>query len=420
MRTNLCITGGRCCLLVWALLFHGCVAFGAATRHQCSAADANIAAFQNLAVTVPNNCTASGSSATYTNSYVVGGCRGCGFLIEWVYDATVSGMTIDGDRAYTRAHLQDGVFTGAKLTNNVVNTNFPCNVFASAYGHSIHTTHGQDRIDLIYETDGAWNQGLYAEIFDAEILAVWDDHGDIVFDVETLPADGKSKAHPRVTNPLAYPSEVLEWSLRGSTEEETLGCTINAVTGEITAGKVSGKVVVRASATDIPGCFIEKELQVGCDPCRDCDAPGNGKLAVESVKITIGAGKAEFGSSAGVFQIRADTPSAALSTPQLLKYYIGGVDTNQVKVLSTNGHVRQVFAPQSLANVVSNSATEYKIEFYAPGTYGTQPTNGGLYGITGSPTTVWTIKNPDSPSLDRLLVPQEATPMPTSTIGMRR
>src|SRR5206468_12261939 len=102
--------------------------------------------------------------------------------------------------------------------------------------------------------------------------------------------------------------------------------------------------------------------------------------------------------SAGYFQIDQAYPSAELSTPALLKYYTGGLTTNDVTVIRSNGVVQQVFAPQISANVVSNSASQYQIDFY---------TNTNL---AGAPATTWTIENPDgASSSNRLSV--------TKTIG---
>ena len=243
-------------LFITALCLISTSAFGAATRHQCVAGNANIGPLQSLSVTAPNSANCAGASygaQSYSASYTVGGCRGCGFLIEVYYGGSASGKTINGDRAYARYTLQDGVFLGSQIYNDLVDTNNSCNVPMGptfGIGHSIHLMHGEDTVDLIYETDGTWNQGLGAAMTSAAVIGVYDDHGDITFDLERLPPDGNSRAHARVSNPLAFPSGVLSWSIRGDGEEGTLGCTINSTTGEIRAGEVEGKIIVRASATD--------------------------------------------------------------------------------------------------------------------------------------------------------------------------
>lgn len=375
--------------------------FAGTTRHPIDSSDANLIALQNLSVTAPG-------TGQYKSTYTVGGCRGGAYLVDLYYDGTASGNIPGADQAYAKFTLQDGIFYGSTLYNAVTNTSQPCSAPFSSIGHSGHLMHGHDTVDLYY-TNSSGCSGVSANMFDVTMLDYWDDHGDIVLDVKKLPPDGKAKAHPHLTNPNAYPANVRVWSIRGDGEEATLGCTINATTGEITAGKASGTIIVRVSASDAPSCFIEKELTIGCDDCIDCPNVGAGTLGVSSVDISIGAGRAEFGKSAGRFQIKAESPSAALSTPQFLNYYIGGVDTNQVVVLKPSGFVRQVFTPQSLANVVSNSPTQYKIEFYEPGTYSTQPTNGGLYSFGGSPAKVWTITNPDSPAINHLNITESVS-----------
>src|SRR5262249_33878401 len=112
---------------------------------------------------------------------------------------------------------------------------------------------------------------------------------------------------------------------------------------------------------------------------------------VGSVQVIINAGSTAFGQSAGYFKIDQGLPSVALSTPAVLKYYNGGLKTNEVTVTRSNGIVQTVIAPQISARVVSNSAYQYQILFY---------TNSSL---TGTPITTWTFLNPDGASASNRL-----------------
>jgi hypothetical protein len=201
-------------LILLPCLFISIGAFGAVSRHQCSTNDANIAGLQSLVVTVTNSADCAGSSygfTSYTNTWIVGGCRGCNFLIDHGYGASVSGMTTgtgsNADKAFAKMSLQNGIYFSATRYNVVQDTNNSCHIVTDNTASTRQDTMvGMDKVELIYQTDGAWNQNLSAFVTSATVLAVFDEHGDIAFDVESLPADGKSKAHPRLTNPLAYPT----------------------------------------------------------------------------------------------------------------------------------------------------------------------------------------------------------------------
>jgi len=61
-------------------------------------------------------------------------------------------------------------------------------------------------------------------------------------------------------------------------------------------------------------------------------------------------------------------------------------------VRDEHGSLRQVLAPQCLADIVTNSAYKYTIDFYSPPHVGVQ-TN-GLYTTTDEPFISWTVENP--------------------------
>jgi RHS repeat-associated protein len=356
----------------------------AASRSTCSGSPSNFADLQNLSV------TATGAG-TFHSSVTLAGSRGCAYLVESYYAGTASGNNPTDDYAYARYTFQDGVYYGSDAYNEYLDPTHPCDAPFSTIDHATNTMHGLDTIDFYY-VDGSGCSGVSAHFFNVAILDAYDDSGDIVFDVSSLPADGLSKAHARLTNPNAFPTNVLVWQINGSTDEETLGCTIDSK-GEITAGKVSGKITVRAYCSDTTNNWIEQDLRIGCNTCQNGCTDGSAQLG--SVLVSINAGNTAFGDSAGHFEIREEYPSAALSTPTVLKYYTGGLTTNDVTVVRSNGIVSQVIAPQISANVVSNSAYQYQINFYTNST------------PTGTPLTTWTIENPDgASSSNRLFVSQ--------------
>ena len=68
------------------------------------------------------------------------------------------------------------------------------------------------------------------------------------------------------------------------------------------------------------------------------------------------------------------TPSPQLATPAGLQAFTA----SGVQVITNGAGVRQVLAPQELADIVTNNAYQYQINFYSPGNFSTNLT-GGLY-----------------------------------------
>jgi RHS repeat-associated protein len=390
------------------------------TRHQCTNFNASFLTSNSVTIASSFNCSGTNNQRQIVDSASqIPGCLGCRYLLQVNFGGTVERARKYPNTAslnnawYDRFILrfrEDG--QSSEYFNYYGGAIGSAESGVNCLGTSTNFTItdyvlGTDWLGIRYDTgDGSNHIAFSAQINSATVLAVYDEHGNIIFDDDNPPADGKSKVHPRLTNPWVYPTNVLQWSILGGTNvEQTLGCSINSTNGEITVGEVAGKIIVRAFNSQNPTCLIEAELKIGCGSCEAGGCLFGSDLQVSSVEVNITAGKAGFGDLAGVFRIKENYPSAILSTPQALKFYNGSVSTNLVKVLKPGDYVRQVFAPQTLANVVTNSALEYKIEFYAPGTYGTSlDTNTGLYPITGSPTTVWKIKNPNGASYEQLSV----------------
>jgi RHS repeat-associated protein len=382
-----------------------------AGRSLCGDDGVDLDALGSLSVSVPDSADCNGASyGNYeaSNTLAITGCRGCAHFVRIWENGNYSGVFPTEDYSFIRfisTNLPGGYFDGGLNYNPDDYTPFPqywCNVPGFSGFVDFGPLHGGDAISLHYVTDGAYNQGLSAWFYDAEINSNRDDAGNIYFDVKSLDADGKDRAHARVTNKQAFPDGLIRWEITGSHsffdgedhDEETLGCTINETTGEIRAGTVAGIITVRAYALDMPDCWIEKDINVGCD-CgkgRDCS-----KMHVGSVDISIGMGGTAFGETAGRFVIKQDYPSAALSTPALLKFYSGSLNSNDVAIVRSNGIVQQVFAPQLSATVISNSAYQYQIFVFTNRT------------ASGAPETTWTVFNPDGATSSNRLFVSEST-----------
>jgi len=96
--------------------------------------------------------------------------------------------------------------------------------------------------------------------------------------------------------------------------------------------------------------------------------------------------------SAGSLRISSPLPTLNLATPAGLTY----VGSNQfVEIITTSSNaVRQVNAPQALADVVTLDAFCYQIGYYLSSQVGAKV--GGVYQLSGSPFVTWKIQNPDA------------------------
>lgn len=131
---------------------------------------------------------------------------------------------------------------------------------------------------------------------------------------------------------------------------------------------------------------------------EECDMCGSGPSGtpsgpdVGSVLWGVGLGNLSDGRSAGSLSIRQDQLTAASYTPDELVYTPPAL-TNEVELTQSGNH-RQVKAPESLADIVVISATEYEIRFYKAADVGSKDAN-GLYILTGPAFVTYNIKNPD-------------------------
>jgi RHS repeat-associated protein len=383
----------------------------AADRHVCTDAALDFGQILRMRASIPDsvNCGGPGNTGpiTVSTNYVVPGCRGCLFKLSMLFDGNLEVARIGTSTPTGYLSAPEYFFLGPEAAGSTVvnatfvwsdgvpDTNNPCGHFTSEFPDEFFV-HGGDSIVLAYHAiDGLNHSSLSTWINSVSLEGIFDDAGVINFDSPSLPADGTSTTVAHVSNTNAFPLALLTWQIDGTNDEQTLGCTIDAAKGKITAGKVSGKITVRAYCTDMPDCWIEADLQIGCSTCAGC--PGGDVDLGGSLRIRINAGNTAFGQSAGFFQIEREYPSSTLSTPSILKYYTGGLTTSDVSVIRSNGTVQSVFAPQLSANVVSNSPYQYQIILYTNST------------LTGTPDTIWTFLNPDGASSSNRLTVTKST-----------
>jgi len=129
----------------------------------------------------------------------------------------------------------------------------------------------------------------------------------------------------------------------------------------------------------------------GCQACN-----GNG-LGLESphglhgVLLRFNLGKDVLGEPVGHLVIDEDTAGSDLATSAVVKYEVGHADVEVI--LDANGDLRQLYAPQILADIVTISSEEYHIRYFLPDDVGSK--SGGVYQVTaGNEIKKWVIETP--------------------------
>jgi YD repeat-containing protein len=157
-------------------------------------------------------------------------------------------------------------------------------------------------------------------------------------------------------------------------------------------------VITMASGTGDTGCppgdpgplllAGPRPADGGCGGATPCAAsPGT----AVGVAASFGLGQSLSGYGAGSLTLAADQPSLSLASPSALSFT---ASTQDVEVISISGQLRQVNAPQALADIVTSNAFAYEIRYYLPGQVGAIV--GGVHQVSGNPFLTWKIENPDA------------------------
>jgi RHS repeat-associated protein len=129
---------------------------------------------------------------------------------------------------------------------------------------------------------------------------------------------------------------------------------------------------------------------------------GEGGTTQGSVVFHLGMGYLGNGQSAEQISIRQETLSSSIYTPASLVYSPPARSTAVDVVRDVSGNLRQVKAPQALADVVVINSSEYEVRYYAPANVGTKVNN--IYTVTGQPYVTWKISNPSPTTTTKLRI----------------
>lgn len=227
---------------------------------------------------------------------------------------------------------------------------------------------------------------------------------DVLFNVQPLAANGTSRSQASVASTPCFPNGA-RWDIIGP----SLGCTISS-NGVVTAGEVSGRILVRATDALLKTKVATGSLELRCgDTCNGCGA--NSKVANKSVDVRIELGDAEFGKLAGYLHIKTNLPSTALATPDtnILRFHAASTNWEEVIISAASGE-RQYKTPNMLAWIKTNSVYNYTIKLYTNASLAPRPQNYGAFALTNSPLPfmTWEIENPDGATSSNKLNVTEA------------
>ncbi len=199
-----------------------------------------------------------------------------------------------------------------------------------------------------------------------------------------------------------YVNDVLFFS--GVDEDGGCAMTTKTVTKTVTV-KPSEGITLTYDTTDglyHTGAYATitniELVEEGCS--SGCEA-GGGSMENGSIHVGFNLGKANFGESVGALRIAETTPSAVLGTPASLRYASAWPGVEVIR--DGNDAIRQVKAPQCLADVVTETTDKFRIDFYDANNIGAP--SGGLYDQTGKTTYVsWVIENVDTATNEQLKI----------------
>jgi RHS repeat-associated protein len=129
----------------------------------------------------------------------------------------------------------------------------------------------------------------------------------------------------------------------------------------------------------------------GCSTCGNNSTGGLDNNRWGGFLAEFSMGQSMQGYAAGNLRIFSVLPSTTLATPAALSY--AGSDS-YVEVVNVSGQIRQVKAPQVLADIVTLDAYSYEIRYYLASQVGSKVS--GVYQVSGSAFVTWKVQNPDS------------------------
>lgn len=194
------------------------------------------------------------------------------------------------------------------------------------------------------------------------------------------------------------------WPLGGTRPVSPTLC----VTKEVTLLDPPFRYPLESSVTayDLPlraGYQSELTEATAVAQAPDCSTaePGSSAFINDGVNAVFALGRRSGNWNAGLLQIKSADVSSFLYNPASLFFL--GMDQSDVRVVKRGNILRQIRAPQAVADIVVTSTTAYEIRFYLPAQAGAPDTT-GLSPLTGSPFVSYVVTNPDTAQTKRLQI----------------
>ena len=199
-----------------------------------------------------------------------------------------------------------------------------------------------------------------------------------------------------------YVNDVLFFS--GVDEDGECAMTTKTVTKTVTVKPSDGITLTYDTSDGLyhTGAYATitniEVVEEGCS--SGCEA-GGGSMENGSIHVGLNLGRANFGESVGALRIVEPAPSAVLGTPVSLRYSSAWPGVEVIR--DGNDAIRQVKAPQCLADVVTETADKFRVDFYDANNIGAL--SSGLYDQTGKTTYVsWIIENVNTTANEHLKI----------------
>ena len=216
---------------------------------------------------------------------------------------------------------------------------------------------------------------------------------------------GDCTAEQWVTSPLTYAQLKVDETYTLTVGADSCSTHINFVVPEgykLEIDGVESKSIDRVGTTEGGGdgswsVVLRQKCPCGSEGPGESPGPKKG-----SVLWQVGMGNLSNGATAQSINLREEALSATVYTPAALVYSPPGRTTEVDVVRNGDQSLRQVKAPQALADIIVISPTEYEVQYYRTADVGSK-TN-GLYTVTGQPFVKWKIKNPDPSTTTRLQI----------------
>jgi len=198
------------------------------------------------------------------------------------------------------------------------------------------------------------------------------------------------------------PSNVdITWSIvRREPDDDSVAASIDPASGVITVSERSGSgtITIRAEYEGVccgSVCKVADEAKIeisGCGSCSAgvCPVPGSGSPTLGSVDMVWSLGTLSTGKSAGQLFLHADEMSPKLATPAAL--WFDGISDEVEVIKGAYCELRQIFAPQTFADIVVLDDFSYEVRFYTHDNVGGKNAL-GLYELTGKPFVTWQVLN---------------------------